>query len=384
MKKILNILLFAALTAVLVSCGIGKDNHQHKFEHEYNYNELSHWRNCKSCFEIVDKEDHVWREEPVAVIEPTSDSTGTNTYGCSVCGYTRDETIKKLPDRMEISLWNASFHMENEEVLFTIENNSNFSEVYQLDHQIGLFLNDDTDPLYQSSNKIKARFDFTSSYMDFSNYGDGVYKSKSTNLIINGAKTAVTNVLIKFDGKKITEIRYDIYENGLNTYVFTFSKWGEINLEMPTISVADWSKLISLDNFLNFTVDKKIIGITNNNLDLSTEKYMLDINGNQWYFYKDITTEKTCLLDFSSSENVKRQEFYVILSLISALDFSYSLEEEQFVCEKEIVTSYSTYTKCTLTIKGGKLESFSFIDNDNKTTLTFSEYGTTYFKMIKQ
>ena len=285
---------------------------------------------------------------------------------------------------MEISLWNASFHMENEEVLFTIENNSNFSEVYQLDHQIGLFLNDDTDPLYQSSNKIKARFDFTSSYMDFSNYGDGVYKSKSTNLIINGAKTAVTNVLIKFDGKKITEIRYDIYENGLNTYVFTFSKWGEINLEMPTISVADWSKLISLDNFLNFTVDKKITGITSNHLYLSTEKYMLDINGNQWYFYKDITTEKTCLLDFSSSENVKRQEFYVILSLISAFDFSYSLEEEQFVCEKEIVTSYSTYTKCTLTIKGGKLESFSFIDNDNKTTLTFSEYGTTYFKMIKQ
>lgn len=104
MKKKVLLSFFVLLTVlVLASCGNasntqGSGNNENHEVHVYTLsdwvsNDTKHWHTCSECNAILDSEDHGFTMEK---IDPTCDATGTITYTCGVCGYTKTTTIEKL------------------------------------------------------------------------------------------------------------------------------------------------------------------------------------------------------------------------------------------------------------------------------------------------
>lgn len=106
-KKVL--LSFFALLAVLVLAACGNntqdpgtssgstgtganENHVHTLS-DWVSNETKHWHTCSECNAILDSEDHGFTLDKT---NPTCEATGTITYTCGVCGYSKSTTIEKL------------------------------------------------------------------------------------------------------------------------------------------------------------------------------------------------------------------------------------------------------------------------------------------------
>ena len=106
-KKVL--LSFFALLAVLVLAACGNntqdpgtnsgstgtganENHVHTLS-DWVSNETKHWHTCSECNAILDSEDHGFTMDKT---DSTCEATGTITYTCGVCGYSKSTTIEKL------------------------------------------------------------------------------------------------------------------------------------------------------------------------------------------------------------------------------------------------------------------------------------------------
>ncbi len=96
MKKILSLLLtftlLLSLSAIFSSC-----SHECEFSSEWQKDDVAHWHACtakEGCTEVSEKADHTYGEG-VITTKPTPDADGAKTFTCTVCAYTKTETIPK-------------------------------------------------------------------------------------------------------------------------------------------------------------------------------------------------------------------------------------------------------------------------------------------------
>lgn len=97
---ILVLLLILALVAVLIWAFTKKEptsQHEHSYSLEWSRDENYHWHAsiCGHDNEVSGKTNHSWNDG-VITKDATEDETGTIVYTCSVCNWTKTETIDKV------------------------------------------------------------------------------------------------------------------------------------------------------------------------------------------------------------------------------------------------------------------------------------------------
>ncbi len=75
---------------------IDKLVHIHNYSFEWSNNDIQHWRECIKDGDKTDIADHIYDLSEI-VLQPTEDTTGTIKYICSVCNYSKTDTLDKLP-----------------------------------------------------------------------------------------------------------------------------------------------------------------------------------------------------------------------------------------------------------------------------------------------
>ncbi|MGN0585770.1 MAG: choice-of-anchor I family protein, partial [Oscillospiraceae bacterium] len=69
--------------------------HVHISTEIYSYDEAVHWKACAGCNEKLEFASHTF-DGGVITIQPTEESVGEKVYTCTVCGFTKTETIAML------------------------------------------------------------------------------------------------------------------------------------------------------------------------------------------------------------------------------------------------------------------------------------------------
>ena len=90
MKKHRWLAALAAMVMVLAfaGCQINSDNHEHSFSKDWTSDATDHWHaaTCEHTKEVSDKAAHTFGDY-VSNNDATTESDGTKTRKCSVCGY---------------------------------------------------------------------------------------------------------------------------------------------------------------------------------------------------------------------------------------------------------------------------------------------------------
>ena len=110
MKKLISLLL-AACTCLSVGASLaackknddigepgGEESHEHSYQTEWLKDATHHWHECggENCAEASDKAEHTWNDGEITS-EATADADGVKTFTCSVCGETKTESVKHIP-----------------------------------------------------------------------------------------------------------------------------------------------------------------------------------------------------------------------------------------------------------------------------------------------
>ncbi len=88
LKKVAGVALAAALVFGMIGCSNGSETHEHTFATTYTSNETHYWypATCEHTAEVKDKGEHNFGDY-VSNNDATTESDGTKTRKCSVCGY---------------------------------------------------------------------------------------------------------------------------------------------------------------------------------------------------------------------------------------------------------------------------------------------------------
>jgi len=106
MKKS-RLLVFSLLAAMCIVTGCNKDNNNDNKDttpaHEHSYTDVKsdaegHWYECSADHAANTKVAHTWNDGAFAkdADKPTCTENGTKTYTCTVCGYTKTESVAAL------------------------------------------------------------------------------------------------------------------------------------------------------------------------------------------------------------------------------------------------------------------------------------------------
>ena len=70
---------------------------EHHFSTQWSSDAVNHWHDCtdEDCEEVSEKGPHTFNDG-VVTLQPTFEDTGTTTYTCTVCGYTKETLIPHL------------------------------------------------------------------------------------------------------------------------------------------------------------------------------------------------------------------------------------------------------------------------------------------------
>ena len=117
MKKIISILISVCicLSAILmlVSCNEKAANtkgestattHTHTYNTKWSKDLTHHWKICDGdeCADISEKAEHTWDNGNITT-PATSKADGVKTFTCTVCGQTKDETVKYIFDSSRVN-----------------------------------------------------------------------------------------------------------------------------------------------------------------------------------------------------------------------------------------------------------------------------------------
>ena len=110
--------LFAALAAmalVFAGCQTDSDSHEHSFSSDWSSDATNHWHaaTCEHTEEVSEKTAHTFGEY-VSNNDATTESDGTKTRKCSVCGY--QDTVTDAGSKIE-TVATPTFSVESGEVI---------------------------------------------------------------------------------------------------------------------------------------------------------------------------------------------------------------------------------------------------------------------------
>ncbi len=117
MKKHRWLAVISAMVMALAfsGCQINSDNHEHSFSKDWTSNATDHWHaaTCEHTKEVSDKAEHTFGDY-VSNNDATTESDGTKTRKCSVCGY--QDTVTDAGSKIE-TVATPTFSVESGEVI---------------------------------------------------------------------------------------------------------------------------------------------------------------------------------------------------------------------------------------------------------------------------
>lgn len=104
-----------ALAFVLAGCQVESDSHEHSFSKEWTSDATNHWHaaTCEHTEEVSEKAAHTFGDY-VSNNDATTESDGTKTRKCSVCGY--QDTVTDAGSKIE-TVATPTFSVESGEVI---------------------------------------------------------------------------------------------------------------------------------------------------------------------------------------------------------------------------------------------------------------------------
>ena len=115
MKKHKLFAALAALALVFAGCQTDSDSHEHSFSSDWSSDATNHWHaaTCEHTEEVSEKTAHTFGDY-VSNNDATTESDGTKTRKCSVCGY--QDTVTDAGSKIE-TVATPTFSVESGEVI---------------------------------------------------------------------------------------------------------------------------------------------------------------------------------------------------------------------------------------------------------------------------
>ena len=376
MKKITTLLFAVLLVLMLAACDNNKPAdsntpaaHDHSFTATWVSDDTHHWHACsgEGCTEVSAKSEHTYGD--MAVTEPAAPGKeGVGTYTCTVCSATKTEPIPALPAKMSEEAWAALFELLNVRIDCAASDTENGDSYYYLvdgDNVLEVWDEDET----YTDRSVLLEVDFTASYNSFVLADDGSYTAESVTVnYMDLREVELTNVKVTLAEGKLSTVSYDMDFGmlGAMSYVYTFSLWGEIEVEAPDTSlraeVLEYA--LSQDRFVNFTVD----------VDVYTYMFAADAYVRLEYDenYEIVDTVSGNAADVKDALLL---EITALLSSLSVEDFEY----EVLLGEYTYVGESDAFSELTFSLdEEGNLSTVYVLGNDEQiTAYWFYDYGTT-------
>ena len=302
--------------------------HTHTASDEWISDSEKHWHSCegKDCSSKLDASSHVW-DEGTVVSEALSGVEGLIRYTCLVCSNTKSEAIPALPEKMSEDDWFVLFMIENARIdcVSGIEGYGSSTTTVYIDGELAEVVSDDFSYYSDSATEL-AVLDFSFNYDDFNHLGDGVYYAKSVVVYDEESEMEVSDVIMVVENDVISVITYSVEILGMTCDVeFTFSEWGEVTVEMPTLTEEEYLAALDHDNFHNYTLDTYSF---DENFSLIGTTYYFD--GDNCYFitYTDEEYEEGSLT--IENAGVVMNEYLEALEVLSASDFVYNPDNAMY------------------------------------------------------
>lgn len=259
MKRLLFTLILITLVSFgLISCDEPTETeHVHTFSGEWSSDENHHWRSsvCGHEEEIRAKGEHIFDKGKVTT-EPTENSDGVKTYTCTVCGYTKTESISKDDmnhehtysdswSKDETYHWHAATCEHVSKYKDKAEHDWDITESDTLitytctvcgevkEEEVNI-PSDEIIPTSTITNKLQyidieidETYNISSLLSELSGMTlsmDDTTLASYTNGVLTGKKTGVTKVTLNHDGKEQI-VRLEVHEKGALGSVFTFDEY---------------------------------------------------------------------------------------------------------------------------------------------------------------
>ncbi len=380
MKKLLIALISAILVLMLFGCNGDKpaqdgiDNggtppHTHTFAADWTADSKDHWKACttEGCTGVSEKSAHSFGEGEVTV-PAQSGKEGEMTYTCTVCSAAKRESIPALPAKMSEADWQALFAFENVRIdCAVLDTEMGESYYYLVDGEDVLEVWDDEKSYTDRS--VLAEVDFSASYELFNLGDDGAYTAASVTVnYMDIMEVELTDVIVTLADGKIASVTYamDFGALGSVDYVYTFSLWGEVEVDAPdtSLSAEALEYALARERFENFTLD----------VDMVT--YMF--NGDS---YVQITYDENYEVvdtDSGTSSAIKESVLDAVRSLISDLNVS-DFEYNALFGEYSYLGELDGISELTVSFdeEGNLSTVYVLAEDESVISYWFYDYGTT-------
>ena len=346
--------------------------HSHDVSNDWISNENEHWNICSGCDAKLNKTVHVW-DSGTVIVEATSGKTGTFRYRCIVCDRTKDEIIPALPEKMGEHDWIARFALNNVRVdsICYIDGFGSTEMITLIDGAYAEITTDGETYITDSAT-AKSELDFSDYYDYFNHVGDNVYYASLIPMDSDDYSAELSDVTIIFNGGIIESISYSMEFIGMICeFDYTFSEWGSVFVEMPTLSDEEYAMVLDRENFDTYTLDVIIYSP-----DGEFMGYTLEFFGNNYiYTYYISEDEFETIESYQQMAGIVLNEAYSMLCNISASDYVYDALTGSFVLP-DPTTLNEELSYFSVVIEDGYLvEVYTVYEDGSEITYYHSAYG---------
>ena len=301
--------------------------HSHDVSNDWISNENEHWNICSGCDAKLNKTVHVW-DDGTVIEAASSGKSGTLRYRCVVCDRTKDEVIPSLPEKMSEHDWNARFALNNVRIdaICGIVGFGTTEMTTLIDGEYAE-ITSDGETYISDSATAKAEIDFSYYYDYFDHIGENVYYASLISMDNDDHYAELTDVTIIFDGGVIVSISYSMELIGMICeFEYTFSEWGMVMIEIPTLSDADYAAALDPENFNTYTLDVIIYSPEGEYMG-----YTLEFYGNNYTYISYLDEDYVETEGYQENAGIVLNDVYSILVNLDACDYVYDSFTSSFV-----------------------------------------------------
>lgn len=322
--------------------------HLHVAGDEWLSNGEHHWNLCTEdgCGAKINTSIHIW-DNGTVINEAASGKEGLIRYLCVVCMNSKNETLPALPEKMSEEEWCSYFEIDNVRIDAIVDvGGFGSSSMFTLIDGEYASVTTEGETYYSTSESELSQIDFSDAYDAFNHLGDGVYYAKSVTLSEEETDIELTDITIVFADGRINGVSYNMDLLGISTeFSFTFSEWGEVTVEVPTLDDDTYSAILNPENYYNYSLD-----VSQFDADYNGYSATYIFNGDDF----SISFNDGGETQFGTLENagIDLNPILAILSMLSAEDFTFDSYMNEFICTSESLENYGFISLCIVIDNG--------------------------------
>ena len=293
--------------------------HTHIVSKEWISDKNEHWNSCEGCDAHLNKTAHVW-DDGTVIVEATSGNKGTIRYLCVVCDRTKTEDIPALPAKMSEAEWKNLFIFDNVRVdlWFDVADITSSEGVLLIDGEYAEITSNGETQITPTEQQI-SDFDFSNCYDAFNHIGNNVYFASKVTVTEEGTNMEFTDVTVIVINGRIERIIYVMNILGMACdFKYTFSEWGNVSVEVPTLDEEAYLAALNPENFYAYSMD-----VTIYDTDYNSTLTCFEFDGD-YYTYTLYQNDKVYTSEWETENaGLTYAPYYSILTQTSSYSFVY-------------------------------------------------------------